>query len=383
MGYYPNHIQGAEIYHDRAIAYSLGDFVFDQSPLQDHDTAALRVSLRNQQMKVEFLPITIRDSKLQMATGDRGAAILKTIRDASKSFEQPMRFPAVLKAKPNFKLPESLKAPPNDADYPSTPNPSQPPDQQTSTPDSTMESEPAPYPIMRESEALFSPKPASPDSETNSNLTENTPKIAPELDRWGEKPAASEREFEPIPAGALPRQQQPEVPESEIPDFESPDPDRLERSESTQSESIQPQFPRTELTQTELTQAESSEPSEYEAPPAPSDQSAAAESESVAPFVDPFLDSYYDSPQQNTADESTDFDHANEANDQPVEPPSVNSIEPYAEPLVGPISALPADAIAPIETAEVTPSALAQIEAPIAASPETEYSPPKPKVFDD
>ncbi|MEO0519610.1 MAG: CapA family protein, partial [Cyanobacteria bacterium P01_A01_bin.116] len=80
VGYHPNKIQGAEIYHDRAIAYSLGDFVFQEDPLKDHDTAALRVSLRNQQMKVEFLPITIQESKLQMATGEKGAAILKTIR---------------------------------------------------------------------------------------------------------------------------------------------------------------------------------------------------------------------------------------------------------------------------------------------------------------
>ncbi|MEO1792069.1 MAG: CapA family protein [Cyanobacteria bacterium J06629_19] len=52
VGYHPSQIQGAEIYRDRAIAYSLGDFVFGEAPLEDHDTAALRVSLRNRQMKV-------------------------------------------------------------------------------------------------------------------------------------------------------------------------------------------------------------------------------------------------------------------------------------------------------------------------------------------
>ncbi|WP_193856131.1 CapA family protein [cf. Phormidesmis sp. LEGE 11477] len=98
VGYHPSQIQGAEIYRDRAIAYSLGDFVFNEAPFENHDSVALRVSLRNRQMKIEFLPVTIRDSRLQMATGERGSAILQSIRQASRTFEQPMQFPAVLKA---------------------------------------------------------------------------------------------------------------------------------------------------------------------------------------------------------------------------------------------------------------------------------------------
>ena len=142
VGYHPQHIQGAEIYRDRPIAYSLGDFTFSDDPLKDHDTAALKVSLRNQQMKVEFLPITIRESKLQKATGEHGAAILHAIRSASTTFEQPMQFPAVLKAEPIIP-PEAAEpvyeesAPPL---YPSAPL------------------SPAPNPMMQESEALFMPE---------------------------------------------------------------------------------------------------------------------------------------------------------------------------------------------------------------------------------
>ena len=98
VGYHPSQMQGAEIYRDRAIAYSLGDFVFGEAPLEDHDTAALRVSLRNRQMKIEFLPVSVRDSQIQMATGEQGTAILQGIRKASKTFDQPLRFPVVLKA---------------------------------------------------------------------------------------------------------------------------------------------------------------------------------------------------------------------------------------------------------------------------------------------
>ncbi len=111
VGYHPKYIQGAEIYRDRAIAYSLGDFIFQGVPFTDHDTAALKVSLRNRQMKVEFLPVTIRNSTLEMATGDRGTAILQAIRNASASFDHPLRFPAILKAQPS-PIPTPPPAPP-------------------------------------------------------------------------------------------------------------------------------------------------------------------------------------------------------------------------------------------------------------------------------
>ncbi|MGB3297815.1 MAG: CapA family protein, partial [Phormidesmis sp.] len=87
VGYYPNQIQGTEIYRDRPIAYSLGDFDFNSTSPTNHNMAALKVSLRNRRMKVEFLPTTIHDAKLQMATGERGTKILQAIRSASKSLE--------------------------------------------------------------------------------------------------------------------------------------------------------------------------------------------------------------------------------------------------------------------------------------------------------
>ena len=99
------------------------------------------------------------------------------------------------------------------------------------------------------------------------------------------------------------------------------------------------------------------------------------EGESVAPFIDPFLDPAYDSTESNTAADAAES--ARETDYQP-DPPHPNSIEPYAEPLVGPISALPPDAIAPTETAALVPTATSA-----EVSPEGEYSPPKPKVFYD
>ncbi|MEL6159503.1 MAG: CapA family protein [Cyanobacteria bacterium J06554_11] len=234
VGYHPSQIQGAEIYRDRAIAYSLGDFVFGEAPLEDHDTAALRVSLRNQKMKVEFLPVSVRNSQIQMATGDRGEAILKGIRNASETFDQPLRFPAVLRATPSFTrsapteslpteslltepIPQPVQQPIPQPIQPAVPQPIEPPPVQPVIPipdeqlpplpeSSDLEPQyeaPSPHPLTRESGALFMPD--TPDPEQNDwrgpvqnpwrddTLIDTSLDLSSDLslEDWGEKPAES------------------------------------------------------------------------------------------------------------------------------------------------------------------------------------------------
>ena len=104
VGSHPTQIQGVEVYRDRPIAYSLGNFAFSRNPETDslaaRDTAALKVSLRNQRMKVELLPVTLSESKLQRASGQQGTSLLQAIRNASQPLAQPLQFPAVLKPDP-------------------------------------------------------------------------------------------------------------------------------------------------------------------------------------------------------------------------------------------------------------------------------------------
>ncbi|MEO0806401.1 MAG: CapA family protein [Cyanobacteria bacterium J06643_4] len=196
VGYHPSQIQGAEIYRDRAIAYSLGDFVFGEAPLEDHETAALRVSLRNQQMRVEFLPVSIRDSQIEMATGEHGTAILQSIRDASKSFDQPLRFPAILQAPPKHTpVPSANSWPTTHEQIPETtefieqsiePIPTEqlpeafsaegeePQVGELQVEEPQVEAppryeEPAPNPRLRESDALFMPEEEMPEEEMPQN----------------------------------------------------------------------------------------------------------------------------------------------------------------------------------------------------------------------
>ncbi len=99
VGYHPNVLQGAEVYNGRAIVYSLGDFVFpqqSQATQKDSDTAMLKVLLKDDQMKLEFLPIEMKQGKPAIATGEKAQAILNHLKKASALFEQPLEPTTVL-----------------------------------------------------------------------------------------------------------------------------------------------------------------------------------------------------------------------------------------------------------------------------------------------
>ncbi|MEL6814064.1 MAG: CapA family protein [Cyanobacteria bacterium J06598_3] len=371
VGYHPKNLQGVEIYHDRAIAYSLGDFVFGEAPLENHDSAALRVSLRNQQMKVEFLPVTIRESKLQMATGDHGAAILQTIRNASRSFEQPMRFPAVLDAKPNRYLPESLHKN-NPAPTPAVQSaPAYESDEfENETP--AFEA-PAPNPRLQESEALFIPAEAQLTEEKTTELenpadltplpemvpeewlsdgdepqpwedpwedesllenalehepgnmpngepestSEQEPEQAPlesNLEAWGEKNTDTDSAFEPIPAGSLQRQQRGDAPEEISPRTAPPEEiwfDDLENNSDAHTTPID---------------AGGGNVYEDTHTPPISEPISEAETTQVSSGPRPANDVFSESAHTSV---------------EIIDTPAPGVIAPYEEPLVGPLSALP------------------------------------------
>jgi hypothetical protein len=99
VGYHPNVLQGAEVYKGRAIAYSLGDFVFPQqtqATQKNSDTAMLRVSLKDDQMRLEFLPVEVKQGKPAIATAEKAQAILNHLKKASALFEQPLEPTTVL-----------------------------------------------------------------------------------------------------------------------------------------------------------------------------------------------------------------------------------------------------------------------------------------------
>ena len=102
VGYHPTQLQGGEIYKGRPIAYSLGDFVFkqhdidarqstEQALMTDQDTVVLKVSLRKEHMKVEFLPVQVRNARPQIATGKAAKVILEAMEQVSLGFDEPIQ----------------------------------------------------------------------------------------------------------------------------------------------------------------------------------------------------------------------------------------------------------------------------------------------------
>lgn len=100
VGHHPHVLQGAEIYKGRPIAYSLGNFIFGGNSRSDYDTAVLKVSVNDRQMKAEFLPVEVRGYQPKVVADAPGQAILQQIADRSSGFQSPMQSPVVLDARP-------------------------------------------------------------------------------------------------------------------------------------------------------------------------------------------------------------------------------------------------------------------------------------------
>jgi poly-gamma-glutamate capsule biosynthesis protein CapA/YwtB (metallophosphatase superfamily) len=105
VGHHAKVLQGAEVYRGRPIIYSLGNFIFggkstDQNA-SDYDTAVLKVALNDKQMKVEFVPVEVRNFKAQAMSGAKGEQILNQITNVSDIFEEPMTGPMVLDLRTN------------------------------------------------------------------------------------------------------------------------------------------------------------------------------------------------------------------------------------------------------------------------------------------
>ncbi|MEG4342346.1 CapA family protein [Microcoleus sp. A003_D6] len=119
VGHHPHVLQGAEIYKGRPIVYSLGNFIFGGNARSDYDTAVLKVSLKDRNMKVEFLPVEVKKFQPSVVNGAAGERILKHVEQISSIFDRPMRSSVVLDApinpgtapkSPNSTLPGAAKS---------------------------------------------------------------------------------------------------------------------------------------------------------------------------------------------------------------------------------------------------------------------------------
>ncbi|MBF2025420.1 MAG: CapA family protein [Oscillatoriales cyanobacterium C42_A2020_001] len=174
VGHHPHVLQGAEIYKGRAIAYSLGNFIFGGNSRTDYDTAVLRVALKDKQMKVEFLPVEVTGYKPKVAQGDRAKEILNHLTQISTEFKQPMPTTTVLDARtPTSAMPEPSTLTPADPLAPNSPPSSSP----------SLETIPTPAPLPSPDALQTDP--------TRSGTKEHNSPVAPDSMAPSEQPGGT------------------------------------------------------------------------------------------------------------------------------------------------------------------------------------------------
>lgn len=112
VGYDANVTQGAEIYNGRPIVYSLGSSVdeYNDKPAGNYDTVALKVTLKDHMMELEFLPVQVRRGQAEIAKGELQKTILQYIEQASSLFDHPLRSSTSINSQLRLSLPSAPDA---------------------------------------------------------------------------------------------------------------------------------------------------------------------------------------------------------------------------------------------------------------------------------
>lgn len=112
VGYDANVTQGAEIYNGRPIVYSLGSSVdeYNDKPAGNYDTVALKVSLKEHMMELEFLPIQVKRGQAEVAKGELQKTLLQYMEQASSLFDHPLRSSTSLNSQLRLSLPSAPDA---------------------------------------------------------------------------------------------------------------------------------------------------------------------------------------------------------------------------------------------------------------------------------
>ncbi|MBD2113381.1 MULTISPECIES: CapA family protein [Cyanophyceae] len=227
VGYHPTVIQGGEIYKGRPIAYSLGDFVFrPDEPLENQDSAVLKVGLKDDQMRVELVPVRVQDSHPKTLSGKDSQQVLQRIEQASSQFDKPLKSPVVLDLKTQEAPPETVNDPnspfvspdaedvlPVELEAEPTPEPKDQLEDETESKDILEDSAaPAnsdtPEALEDSSEPANIEQPA-PDLEIGPETDQSSPagpeslemevEFEGDLEEWGPKVSPEQQEFKPVP----------------------------------------------------------------------------------------------------------------------------------------------------------------------------------------
>ncbi len=94
IGHHPHVLQGFEIYDETLIAYSLGNFVFDQDFLSTHTSVVLRTVFEGTELlEATLYPVIIDGYRPVAATGKIAEQILRQMNEASLQDALSLRLP--------------------------------------------------------------------------------------------------------------------------------------------------------------------------------------------------------------------------------------------------------------------------------------------------
>ncbi len=94
IGHHPHVLQGFEIYEDTLIAYSLGNFVFDQDFLATHPSLILRTVFEGTELvSTTLYPVIIDGYRPVAASGAVADKILRQVNEASLQDAESLRLP--------------------------------------------------------------------------------------------------------------------------------------------------------------------------------------------------------------------------------------------------------------------------------------------------
>lgn len=345
VGQHPSQLQGAEIYKGRPIAYSLGDFVYGTAAADPSaETAVLQVAIRAGQMKVDLIPVQVKNGQPQKASGADADRIWQKIQAASQEFREPMPPSVVLDVRPTgagADLPVetddgdgfTADEAPADTNWP------------TAEPVETTPAEVAPE---ADDESLPRDETAPPEMEGG----EPAPAPLPAAE-----PGEPELEIDAFPEDLLkdwgPKESPNTIyePESRLPSNIDPKPAKPEASESlTTPEAAGESTPEDKAPAPAVEEA---------APPVPE----ATEAPVPAPNLEPKRQ-----PEPKMTPPSAPTDLPLQEIDQP---PKNGAIAPYSEPLVGPMSSLPK-----------TDPTMKRVQDTIAPPPATRSGVPETRVYE-
>lgn len=89
IGHHPHVIQGVEFGSKGVIAYSLGNFIFDQTEEETKQGLILAAACDAQGVRqVRFLPVEIKEAQPRVAEGTTARRIMELFAEVSADFEE-------------------------------------------------------------------------------------------------------------------------------------------------------------------------------------------------------------------------------------------------------------------------------------------------------